>query len=802
MSEEPRHATPQDGSADRTGTTIDRRRFLQASGATAAAVGGGLVAASSASAAPSRTADALRPRAGHGSEPQVATPGQTAPATIPGQPAATPIRPPAAPLVVRSPYLSTWQSSTVAPGTWETFWNGSVTAIGGIARIDGAAYKFAGDPTIVLDVPNGGYGSQTTVNDFEAALDQSNLQVTATRSIFTFQGGGVQLTMEYLSPVEPGDLRRQSIPMSYVLVSAKSVDGNAHDVSVYLDISGEWLSGDANDQFTWAPATVPFNGGTLQVWTMQLATQQPLVDSGDRAMWGTVVWATPQVSGLTYQSGSSPVVRAQFVDQGKLQNTNDTNYTSINGDGYPVFAFALDLGSVGSSLQTRQFSIGQVRTPLVSFLGTPLQPLWTQYFASWQAMLGFFQGDANSARGRATGLDSKISASARAAGGQSYEGLCVISLRQAYGATELAVGPDGTPWAYLKEISSGGDTSTVDVIFPASPVWLYLDPQYLSLLLKPIFAYAQSSGWTEPFSPHDLGHYPNAPGYTPNSSGENMPVEESGNMIIMAAAYGQAAGAASQAYLKANYTTLRGWATYLIQNLPDPGFQNQTDDFAGFIAHSVNLALKGIIAVAAMGQIATIVGNTADASYFAQQAQGFIGYWLTHAQDPSGKHLDLTYNGSDDGDGTWGSTYNAFADSLLGTGLVPQSVAAEQAAFYPTVTNLFGLPLQVPHSYAKSDWEMWIAAWLRNYPISQQLIEREYLYANSTPNRVPFSDLYSTISGRQVGFQARPVQGGIFALLAVTALQSSSTAQAVRSRARRAQSSRRVRSSRRSRRAH
>ena len=51
------------------------------------------------------------------------------------------------------------------------------------------------------------------------------------------------------------------------------------------------------------------------------------------------------------------------------------------------------------------------------------------------------------------------------------------------------------------------------------------------------------------------------------------------------------------------------------------------------------------------------------------------------------------------------------------------------------------------------------------------LIEREYLYANTTQSRVPFCDLYSTISGDQVyGFEARPVQGGIFALLALHAL--------------------------------
>ena len=247
-----------------------------------------------------------------------------------------------------------------------------------------------------------------------------------------------------------------------------------------------------------------------------------------------------------------------------------------------------------------------------------------------------------------------------------------------------------------------------------------------------------------------------------------MPVEETGNMLIMTAAYlKQASAPAAAAFAKAHYQILKQWADYLVANLPDPGFQNQTDDFAGPIAHSVNLALKGIIAVAAMGQIATAAGNTADAASYPAQARQFISYWAQHAQDPGSKHLDLTYSGSDGGNGTWGTTYNAYADRLLGTGLVPATVAAEQASWYHGVSNVFGVPLQVPHSYAKSDWEMFTAAWLSDYPVKQELIDRVYAYAHTTPSRVPFSDLYDTISGNQVGFQARPVQGGIFALLAL-----------------------------------
>ena len=724
---------------------IDRRRFLQLSGATVTALAGGLAATRTAAArtTAARTTAARLTTAVGGSRA-----ARSAPYT-------TPIRPPAAPLIVRSPYLSTWQSTTESPGTWQSFWNDDTTAMAGIARVDGASFVFAGDP---------GIGT---------ALQQTHLKLTATRSVFTLHGGGVEITLEYLSPVEPGDLQRQAIPMGWVLVTARSIDGASHDVSLYLDITGEWLTADPSQPFTWAPVTVPRAGGAVQAWTMQLTQQQVLTEIDDRAQWGMIILATPQIPGLSYQSGSSNTVRAQFVDEGVLLDTDDTSYTSIDGDGYPSFGFAVDLGQVDGQPQTRQFSLGQVRAPLVSYLGRPLRPLWTEYFSDWQQMLASFHDDLAGARKRADALDAKVSADATKAGGAEYAALCVLALRQAYGGTELAVGPDNLPWAFVKEISSDGDTSTVDVIFPAFPVWIYLDPQYLSLLLRPIFGYPESGRWTAQFAPHDLGPYPTASGY-PDDGGENMPVEESGNMLIMAAAYTRAApGTTALVYLQANYRWLKRWADYLVATLPDPGRQNQTDDFAGTIAHSVNLALKGIVGVAAMGQIAEACGQPADAAHFDAKARQFIAYWLRHAQAPGHRHLGLTYRRA--GRRAWGNTYNAFPDALLGTGLVPESVAAEQAAFYRTKTNRLGLPLQTPHRYGKTDWQMWLAAWLHRYPISRELIEREYRYANTTQVRVPFCDLYDTVTGDQIfgseGFRARPVQGGIFALLALRALE-------------------------------
>jgi len=324
--------------------------------------------------------------------------------------------------------------------------------------------------------------------------------------------------------------------------------------------------------------------------------------------------------------------------------------------------------------------------------------------------------------------------------------------------------PDGKPWAFLKEISSDGNVSTIDVTYPCMPVFVALDPNYLGLILAPILDYVENHHYPKTWAPHDLGsHYPNASGHLDGTGEEDMPVEETANMLLMAGAYLKKLPASQRStYATAHYAIFKQWADYLVGNALDPDLQNQTDDFTGFIAHSVNLALKGIIGIGAMSRIATMAGRPADSAAYLGTARDYIGQWLTKATDSSGRHLKLAY----DQDGTWSLKYNGYADAVLGLGLVPKSVAQKEADWYVSRAATDGVPLDIRHGYTKADWEMWTAAWLKDHEeIRELLIAGLYTFANTTGQRVPMSDWYDTVTDRQSGFQARPVVGGFFALL-------------------------------------
>ncbi|KAI1500769.1 glutaminase GtaA [Biscogniauxia marginata] len=668
----------------------------------------------------------------------------------------SPARPPAIPLAVKAPYLNTWLTvgsdggnGGYLAGEWPTFWQQQITGWQGFVRVDGTPYAWLGAAP----------GADL--------VDQTSFEYTSTRSTFVLSvAGKVELNVTFLSPVTPSDLRRQSLTFSYLDVGMHSIDGASHDVQLYADVSAEWASGDLAAVIQWS------HGSSDGVSYHQFARQQQveISETNELPNWGTWYWSTNDEDGLTWQSGIDNDVRGNFINSGVLANTDDTDYRAVN-DNWPVFGFAHDLGSVGGDTVSKLFTIGLTQDNAIQLLGegsdlTTYPSLWKSYFGTDLEAVTFFFNDYDEASRLATDLDNKVASDSLAAAGQNYLTITSLSVRQTFGALQFT-GTDSDPLVFLKEISSNSDIQTVDVIFPAMPLLLYLNPDLLNYLLKPLFLDQENGHYPNTNAIHDLGTFPLAKGY-PDGSDEPQPLEECGNMIIMALAYAQRKN--DTGYLSAHYTILRQWAGYLVDEALIPADQISTDDFAGSLANQTNLAIKGIIGLRAMSEIARLTGNADDATSYGNTATNYIGQWqgfgINAAADPP--HATLSYNDP----ASHGLLYNLYANSLLGFGtdFVPQSVYDMQSAFYPTVALEYGVPLDTRHTYTKTDWMLWCAAVATSPDTRAAFVDRVAKWIAETPTNRAFTDLYDAATGDYpdgLTFTARPVVGGHFALLAL-----------------------------------
>ncbi|KAG8722947.1 hypothetical protein FRC09_005472 [Ceratobasidium sp. 395] len=670
----------------------------------------------------------------------------------------TPFNPPSIPLAVRSPYLSAWLPGGNNGGrlntAWPTFWTGSFLGWAGYVRVDGKVYTILGAP----NVPG------------PTLANQKSMQFTATKSIFVMSAGPIDVTVTFLSPVEPTDYLRQSIPFSYMTLTSKSTDGKSHSIQYYTDISAEWVSGDNSLTATWS--TNNLNGAIAH--QVQLQNQGQYKEVNDHTQYGSAYYGTNTGSGLTYATGQDTVVRAQFVSNGNLGNSQDNAFRAIS-DRWPVFAFARDIGSTAdSSGNPVVFAIGHVRDPLVTYIttGNVMQerhPYWLSKYANANDLATQLSAFLSSAEyqhavSASNAMDTKINNDSNAVS-SDYAAITSLSLRQAFGGTEVTISKTSSGaydtndiFVYLKEISSDGNMNTIDVVFPAWPVYLYLNPDFGKRLLAPIFTYQRSGLYPNKWSVHDLGSsYPVANGHN-NGGDEAMPVEESGNMIIMALSYYRATKDSSQ--LSTNYALLKQWTQYLIEDSLIPADQLSTDDFAGHLANQTNLAVKGIVGIRAMSEIATVLGQTADATTYSNTASSYVTQWQKYAISSEG-HLQLQYNNPS----SWGIAYNLWADKLFGYNLFPASVYTMQTSWYGKKFGTYGVPLDTRHTYTKSDWQIFTAGTVTDTNTRNRFVSGVKGYVANGLNNRPFSDWYDTSSGASVGFINRPVVGGHFALL-------------------------------------
>ncbi|KII95062.1 hypothetical protein PLICRDRAFT_48031 [Plicaturopsis crispa FD-325 SS-3] len=667
--------------------------------------------------------------------------------------AVAPYSPPSYPLAVRSPYLSTWLpqgSGTALNAAWPQFWTGTTVGWAGYARVDGTVYTILGIPVVS--------GTTTT------QATQKSAEFTSTQSVFVLSAGPVDVTLTFLSPVEPQDLVKQSLPFSYLSVSAASTDGGSHSVQIYTDVTAEWVATDPTIVASWNTTT-----GSILTHQVQVQNQTKYAETKDQILQGSVYYSTASSNNVTYQTGEDTVVRAQFIKNGKLANTQDTNFRAIQ-DQWPVFGFAHDLGTVNSTGTAVLFSVGHVRDPAIQYVvaggGTQDRSVyfWSQY-SSVADVISAFLGDWQNALSTANAFDKKVNGDASAIS-NNYASIVALSLRQVFGAIEITISKESSGgWntsdvlVSMKEISSDGNVNTVDVIFPAWPAFLYANSALGKYLLLGLFEYQATGLYPNTWSVHDLGaSYPKAIGHN-DGKDEAMPLEECGNMLIMTLSHYQKTGDKS---LITTYSGLLDqWTQYLIAEALIPANQISTDDFAGSLANQTNLAIKGIVGIKAMSQIASILGDNAKSSNYSSIAASYVTQWQSLATSSDGKHLTLSYGN----DSSWGLSYNLYGDKLLSLDLFPDSVYTMQDAWYPTVAGAYGVPLDTRHTYTKSDWQIYAAAIATDTTTRDLFINSVQKYNAGGANNAPFGDWYETKDGTQEGFRARPVVGGHLAML-------------------------------------
>lgn len=621
------------------------------------------------------------------------------------------MRLPAIPLITVDPYFSVWSRDETLNFTETVHWTGAPMPIQCSVIIDGEERLFLGADGNVKKITQTGF----------------SLDALSTRA--TFANEKIELSVKFMTPLIPDDIKLLSRPVSFMEATYRSVDGMPHIVRVKVLVREDICLNEARQSpVVFESVDIP----GIPTVKMGNSEQKVLWRSGDniRIDWGYFYLSV---------ADKNAEVRPCHARRDH--------------------AYAESLLSEGEG---RLFTFAYDDVKSINYFGEPLCSAWN---ADGTTICGAIT-DAVKNYTYLSDYADKFSADlyerAEKAGGKKYAEILSAAYRQVVAAHKVAIDKNGDVLFISKECFSNGCAATVDVSYPSTPLFLIYNTELVKGMLRPIYKYALSENWTCDFAPHDAGQYPLVTGqrYGVSADGKisvdkQMPVEECGNMIITEANVALRDGNADFAAL--HLETLEKWCEYLIKFGEDPEEQLCTDDFAGHLAHNCNLSLKAIMGVRGMGVIYDMLGKKDKAEEMTKTAKRMAKSWAERAKNRDGS-FRLAFDRPD----TFSMKYNMVWDKIWDTKLFSGLQVLREVKNYFKRMNKYGLPLDSRAEYTKSDWLAWTATLADTKHEFEKFISPMWQAYNDSPSRVPLTDWYDTISSYKVGFQNRTVQGGLF----------------------------------------
>lgn len=607
------------------------------------------------------------------------------------------------------------------------------------------------------------YENLKTNKTTETIATQTNVDVLACNTYYNFKCGSVNLDVVFTAPMIIDDLESISTPINYVSYRVTSNDGKEHDVQFYYGLTPEM----AVYSDTQATTTRVYTRNNVTYAFAGTKEQKILGRTGDLIGidWGYIY--LPAIGGDVYVASFNDA-ESEFAADGKISTVKGKITQAANISQYPVLAFIKDLGTTTSA--SGYMMVGYDERYDIKYFGTNYKGYWARdgktIYTAFEEMRDNYTYNMK----RARDMDKIIYDDAyNASNSKKYAELLSGTYRHCLAAHKLFEDKEGNLLYFSKENNSNGCVNTVDLTYPSSSIFLSYNPALQKGMITSIIEYCYTGRWPYNFAAHDLGTYPHANGNVYGNpaanDGSTMPLEESANVIILAAYIAKQDGDLD--YLRKYWDVLTSWNQFLVDNGKEPGNQLCTDDFKGSSTRNANLAVKAIMGIASFAEMCKMLGYDDLYEQHMATAREYSHYWVDKDRSEDGTWYYMEFENSTH----WGLKYNMLWDKLWGWNLFNDDytgdVMAVEIPYYKKKAQTWGLPLDSRDMTGKSDWNAWIAAMTTNQTDFDFIMDREWKFANECTTRWPLSDWHWMDNPTVRGFRARSVIGGLWAKVLV-----------------------------------